>query len=73
MTMRIQFGLNEPLNRKLNPDNYLCDPFTEDCSAVAQATRAAEAEEAKNSKGDEEEEEEIDLNDDEFWVSTFDF
>lgn len=41
-TAWIQFAFNKDLNRYLNGDPYLCDPFGEDCSAVYQAARAAE-------------------------------
>ena len=34
VTMWVQFSLNKDLNRHLNGDPYLCDPFKEDCSAV---------------------------------------
>ena len=46
-TMWIQFGLNADLNRHLDGDPYLCDPFTENCSAVYQAQKAAEEEKEK--------------------------
>ena len=41
-TTWIQFAFNKDLNRYLNGDPYLCDPFEEDCSAVYQAQKAAE-------------------------------
>ena len=72
MTMWVQFGLNADLNRKLNGDPYQCDPFKEDCSAVAQATRAAEAQNKKDEQIEEEELEEVE-DGDEFWNNMFDF
>ena len=42
-TAWIQFAFNKDLNRYLQGDPYLCDPFTEDCSALYQAEREAAA------------------------------
>ena len=57
VTTWVQFAFNKDLNRYLNGDPYLCDPFTEDCSAVYQAQKAAE--EAKK-KGNEEDGQSVD-------------
>ena len=54
VTTWVQFAFNKDLNRYLNGDPYLCDPFREDCSAVYQAQKAAEL--AKEEDGQTEDE-----------------
>ena len=63
------------MNRHLNGDPYLCDPFKEDCSAVYQAQKAAEARRKNGGDDGAEQEQEIEAaaDDDEFSMNVFDF
>ena len=74
VTMWVQFTLNSDLNRHLNGDPYLCDPFSEDCSAIYQAQKAAEARRRNGGDNEQEQEQEIEVAaEDEFNMNVFDF
>ena len=67
-----QSSFNRDLNRYLEGEPKLCDPFVEDCSAVYQAQKAADAREAGNEADAEVEEEDLETIDQtSFSVFTF--